>query len=66
MGHCEAADCLTVAGAVATIVREKELRLREGMRILGLKVWRCRPFLCFQRALTQQALFSGADERCMA
>ena len=25
-------------GAVATIVREKELRLREGMRILGLKV----------------------------
>ena len=25
-------------GMVATIVREKELRLREGMRILGLKV----------------------------
>ncbi len=24
--------------AVATVVREKELRLREGMRILGLKV----------------------------
>ena len=30
-------------GAVATIVREKELRLREGMRILGLKVcYACR------------------------
>lgn len=26
--------------AVATVVREKELRLREGMRILGLKVWK--------------------------
>ncbi len=25
--------------AVTTVVREKELRLREGMRILGLKVF---------------------------
>lgn len=33
--------------AVVTIVREKELRLREGMRILGLKVRIAFPFYLY-------------------
>ena len=38
-------------GAVATIVREKELRLREGMRILGLQVIPLHPRCCRVTAL---------------
>ena len=33
-------------GAVAMVVREKELRLREGMRILGLQARKTHPSTC--------------------
>jgi hypothetical protein len=51
--------------AVATVVREKELRLREGMRILGLKA--SRPGRCPQHFVVQNlgcCLDGGCYGRC--